>query len=361
MSGGFGGGINFGPGGISGGFGGNVQIGGINIGGSVGIGNGFVGGGVGISAGIGGVGLGLSVNLGFGGLANGQTFRTIPLPNNRPAIYGLSMRGSYGSLAGGFTFPLSPGNLRKEYNALSNVYDVRGQPAQAGVNRIMDSYGIAPVVFVIEGTTGWKRHSTDGYMTTGLQAIAALERFFFMYAQINASQAARGQPPITMEFYDYFRGDFWQVEPTGPQGVRMGEGKPILVYYAFRLAGIRDLTHPVTPENDSVSNVLSGDQSPNPDRQLPKADPQTTPNPDAPSNPNPGTGFPSVPDQRPPPAAPMETPADYPIGPSGVPGAGSEIPAQKAAEETSSTAAGARGNYAPVTPIVPDLAPARDI
>lgn len=227
---------------------------------------GFLGGGVGFSSNLslGTNQLGLSVNLGVQSQPiAGQTFRTIPQPNFNPAIYGLSIRGTFGVLIAGFTFPLSPTALRKDHNAMANIYDVAGQPAQGGVNRVMDSYGTSPVVFTIEGTTGWQRHSTDGYTQTGLQAIAALEQFFFSYAELNAAQIKNNQPPYTMEFYDYFRGDFWQVEPWGPQGVRMTSQRPILVYYLYRLAGIQDLTHPVAPENDQVGNVLSGAQMPN--------------------------------------------------------------------------------------------------
>lgn len=224
---------------------------------------GFQGGGVGISANtnLGSLGFSANINIGTQPIP-GQTFRTIPLPNFNPATYGLAIVGSFGGLIGGITFPLSPTALRKDHVAMSNVYDVAGTPAQGGVNRVMDSYGHSPVTFTIEGTTGWQYHSTDGYSQTGLQAIAAIEQFLFQYAQLNAAQAANSQPPYTMEFYDSFRGDYWQVEPWGPQGIRQTNQRPLLVYYLYRFAGIMDLTNPVAAENDQVANVLSGVQTP---------------------------------------------------------------------------------------------------
>lgn len=226
----------------------------------------FLGGGVGINPGFGLSSissLGLSIGLEtIPQPIGGQTFRTIPLPNFNPALYSLSIRGTYGALIGGFTFPLSPTALRKEHVAMANMYDVAGSAATGGVDRVFDSYGVSPVIFTIEGTTGWQRHSTDGYNNTGLQAIAALEQFFFTYAQLNAAAVQNNQPIYTMEFYDYFRGDFWQVEPWGPQGVRMTSQRPILVYYLYRLAGIRDLTNPIAAVYDQVASVLSGATTP---------------------------------------------------------------------------------------------------
>src|SRR5690348_6892281 len=88
----------------------------------------------------------------------GQTFRNIPIPNFQPAIYALAIRDPqppYAVIAG-YTFPLSPEALRKEYTSLSAVYDVAGTPGQKGVERDIDTYGDAPPFFVIEGTTGFQ-------------------------------------------------------------------------------------------------------------------------------------------------------------------------------------------------------------
>lgn len=137
--------------------------------------------------------------------------------------------------------------------AMSQIYDVAGSPITGGVYREVDSYGVSPVTYVIEGTTGWQQHSTDGYQYTGLQSIQALEGLLYQYAQMNAAIAGTGLPPFFLEFYDYFREDFWQVEPVGQQGTRMSRTRPLLVSYSFRLVGINNVSNPIVAALDEVA------------------------------------------------------------------------------------------------------------
>ena len=89
--------------------------------------------------------------------------------------------------------------------------------SQFGVARIIDQYGMSPLTFVIEGTTGWQKHLTDGFQYTGLQAIRRIQTILEFFAYLNAGQAqAQKTDFYTMEFYDYFTREFYEVVPIGP-------------------------------------------------------------------------------------------------------------------------------------------------
>lgn len=136
-----------------------------------------------------------------------------------------------------YTFPLSPSALRVERSSVSSFSDTQGPVLTQGVTRVMDTYGLAPPVFTIEGTTGWDLHSTDGYSLTGLQSMQQLAQFLATYADLNQIQRAAGIPYLySLEFYDYFTSNFWKVEPVGPQIFQQDAARPQLVYYRFRWA-----------------------------------------------------------------------------------------------------------------------------
>jgi len=142
----------------------------------------------------------------------GQSFRTTPVPNLQAALYQLSIRSpgfTLGELAT-YTFPISPGAIRYDRAGLSSFADTQGTPAQAGVARVIDIYGLAPPVIMIEGTTGWDYHATDGGILTGLQSMQLLQRFLARYAVLNETQRATGSSDYyQLEFYDYFSSQFW--------------------------------------------------------------------------------------------------------------------------------------------------------
>lgn len=183
-----------------------------------------------------------------------QTFRTIPVPTPGLALFTIALRAPSAAKLSfmTYTFPLSPQALRKEFTAMTAVYDIQGSPAQQGIQRIADVYGNSPFNFVIEGTTGQQRHSTDGYLFTGRQSIDQIMLLFGLYADLNQVQMANNDPNLfTMEFYNYFAQEFWQVVPTGPQGVAQTSQAPTLQFYRFRLAGIQRVNAPL------VSNIFS--------------------------------------------------------------------------------------------------------
>lgn len=248
------------------------------ISGGVSIGAGFSGGisgGIGASAsfqagGTVAVGTSLGFNVGLASTAGpigAQQFRTIPTPNFQPAVYQLAIRGPQPPypLIAIFIFPLTPEQLRKTWNAMSNYYDVAGTPSQRGVNRIFDIYGDSPPSFMIGGTTGWQYHSSDGYSLTGLQAIIQLQNFLSYYTQLNQTQIANHIPDMyVLEFYDYFANDFWQVQPMGPQGIDRTVQRPTLASYNFRFEGIRSLSGqyiPPTPDPIAAAFAIGAPQA----------------------------------------------------------------------------------------------------
>ena len=187
-------------------------------------------------------------------------FRTSPVPASQPALYQLSIRApqqNFTELAT-YTFPLSPSSLRSERSSLSSWSETQGPSTTQGVTRVVDTYGLAPPVFTIEGTTGWDRHLSDGYVLTGLQSMQLLAKFLARYAELNQAQRIAGNPSLyALEFYDYFSLNFWQVEPVGPQVLRQSNDRPLLTYYRFRWAAVRSIGVPILGLADALANTFA--------------------------------------------------------------------------------------------------------
>jgi hypothetical protein len=188
-----------------------------------------------------------------------QIFRTKPVGDYVPALYQLSIRApnqAFSELIT-YTFPLSPTSIRMERNALSSFSETQGPSSTLGVTRIVDHYGLSPPIYTIEGTTGWDRHATDGYVLTGLQSMQLLDKFLQRYAELNSVQVQSGVSQMyALEFYDYFTQNFWQVEPVGPQGFRQTADRTKLVFYRFRWAAIQPVGIPIIGETDALLTVL---------------------------------------------------------------------------------------------------------
>lgn len=155
-----------------------------------------------------------------------------------------------------FTFPLSPSSLRMERSSLSTYTDTQGSALSQGVRRNMDVYGLAPPIFTIEGTTGWDQHNTDGYSMSGLESMQKLAEFLALYASLNQVLRVGGVPFLhTLEFYDYFTSNFWQIEPVGPQIFQQDATRPLLIYYRFRWVATRPAGL-IGDIIDSIGNAL---------------------------------------------------------------------------------------------------------
>lgn len=176
-------------------------------------------------------------------------FLTVKTPNFQLALYVLSIRAPEPPFLAidTFVFPLSPERIRKVSTAMSMIYDTAGPPISAGVTRRVDSYGMSPFVYEIEGTTGWDRHLTDGFILTGQQAVQRLQQMLFKYAELNQIQRLNNNPnSYSLEFGDFFNKEFYQVEPVGPIEIRASNRAPLLQYYRMRLAGIKPIAAPIT-------------------------------------------------------------------------------------------------------------------
>jgi len=191
-----------------------------------------------------------------------QGFQTIPVANLQLALYTLTVRapGGFGAPVPGlsFTFPISPQNVRKEAQAATAIFDTAGYAYQNGVNRSADEYGIAPPVYTLRGTTGWKLHSQDGYQWTGRESCLQLQSILQQYAQLNTAQQQNQQPDLyTLELYDYFMEEFWQVVPVGAIGIEQSADRPLMSFYTFRLAAVASVSDPVPPNLDAVAAILA--------------------------------------------------------------------------------------------------------
>ncbi|MHB1952941.1 MAG: hypothetical protein ACYCOU_04260 [Sulfobacillus sp.] len=185
-----------------------------------------------------------------------QNYQTKDVVNTKTALYSLTIRGaapSYPNIMR-YIFPISPSEMHQSYTEMSSVYDVSGDSNNFGVSRIVDQYGTSPITFTIEGTTGWKYHSADGFNLTGAQSAATIRKLFTLFSKNNVHRMNSGLDPYTMEFYDYFQGQFWEVAPIGEVTLRQTSAKPLLFYYHIKLAGIRSLNGP--PAAKQKPNVI---------------------------------------------------------------------------------------------------------
>lgn len=189
-------------------------------------------------------------------------FLTVKVPNLHLALYVLSIRAPEPPYLAidTFIFPLSPQRIRKVMTAMSTVYDTSGPPIAAGVSRSVDSYGMSPFVYEIEGTTGWDRHLTDGFILTGQQAIQRLQQMLLRYAELNQIQRLNNNPNgYILEFGDFFNKEFYQVEPIGPIEINASDRAPLLQYFRMRLAGIQPIAAPITATAlDLMAIALAG-------------------------------------------------------------------------------------------------------
>ncbi len=190
----------------------------------------------------------------------GQSFRTLPAPNPGLALYMLQIRAPQpaSTVNTSYIFPLSPTSVRKDVTSLTTYYDVAGDNTNQGVQRIIDFYGNTPCTYILEGTTGWKWHSTDGYRYTGLQSIQVIENLLATWANLNQTQISTGNAGLyELWFFDFFRNQFWSVVPIGPQGIRQDERRPILVNYSFRFLGVYPLGAAQVPSPDALATLLT--------------------------------------------------------------------------------------------------------
>lgn len=189
-------------------------------------------------------------------------FGTRSVTNLQLALYTLSIRqpgpSAVGLPAYSYTFPLSPQSLQKSAMSLNQFQDFRGAASTRGVTRSGDEFGTAPPVFTLKGTTGHKLHSNDGYLWDGRTSVKRLQALLAKYDALNTQQMlAQQQYLYTLEFYDYFMGDFWQVMPIGPQVIEQSADKPLFSYYTLTLAGMKAVDAFVPPlEADILTQTL---------------------------------------------------------------------------------------------------------
>ncbi len=192
--------------------------------------------------------------------AYAQTYRNQQVPNMQQAIYRLSIHNpnKARTALATYTFPLSPSSIRRTETSMATFYDTPGTAAQYGVARLIDQYGMAPLIFDIEGTTGWQKHLTDGFKYTGLESIQTIQSMLLRFANLNADKMAAQSPNLyTMEFYDYFSSVFYEVVPIGPQQIWQDKQRPVLSYYKFHLVGIKSIAHALEPANSTSDPIAA--------------------------------------------------------------------------------------------------------
>ena len=190
-------------------------------------------------------------------------FATLPVANIGLGVplYQLSIRnpGQNATLVPGsqYTFPMSPQAVRKETTQLNTIYDVQGTAAQYGVARLVDMWGQTPPTYTLRGTTGWKLHSLDHFALTGKQSITKIQSILSDFNAKNQTlMVQQAQEFYTLEFYDYWMNEFWQVVPVGPQGVDQAADRPLVATYTFRLAAVKAVKSPISIAAADALTVL---------------------------------------------------------------------------------------------------------
>ncbi len=182
----------------------------------------------------------------------------------RVPLYTLSLRSPtpsslvFGGLS--YTFPLPPQALRREVIAFNTVMDVAGTQVGTGVQRIVDQFGQSLPLYSMRGTTGSKYHSMDGFVWDGVSSIQRIQSILTKFAQLNQGQINQGQGNqlYTLEFYDYYMDEYWQVVPVGPQGIEQSAQQPLFPYYNFRFACIAQVSAQIPQAAVDAVAVLLG-------------------------------------------------------------------------------------------------------
>jgi hypothetical protein len=181
-----------------------------------------------------------------------QKFSTLPasIVGQGVALWALSIRypGAAAAAVPGATylFPISPQAIRAEPTALNTLYDTQGPSSTLGVLRQADMWGESPPIITLRGTQGFKRHSSDGFLLTGKQSLAALQALLAQFAQLNQELMAKNaQQFYTLELLDYWNNSFWSVVPIGPIVFDQSADRPIIGAYTLRLAAIASVASPI--------------------------------------------------------------------------------------------------------------------
>jgi len=182
-----------------------------------------------------------------------QKFATLPVSSlgKGVALYILSIRepGFNASPLPGYTyvFPMSPQAVKKETTFLNTIYDTQSFDNGTGVQRFVDMWGQSPPIYTLRGTTGWKRHSTDSFALTGKDSIGAVQDVMAKFTELNQLQLAlQATDFYTLEFYDYWMNEYWQIVPIGPQGIDQNANAPLISTYTFRFAAIQAVDSPIS-------------------------------------------------------------------------------------------------------------------
>jgi len=180
-------------------------------------------------------------------------FSVLPASTPLP-LFTLRLYSSGGGLIQRYVFPISPAQLRKNVAAMTQIYDVQNINRNRKIQRYVDLYGYAPPIWNIEGTQGQAYHSTDGFQYTGLESYLAMQQLFDQYFQ--ALQIGQNAP--TLEFYDHYSGDFWEVVPWQVQIFGFSIDRPKFPTYRLVLAGVNDLSGQIsTAAPDSIASTFS--------------------------------------------------------------------------------------------------------
>ena len=173
-----------------------------------------------------------------------QYFNSVPFPNNQPVLYKLELFS--GSSVGGsnynpvpldtFIFPLTPSSVAKQVINLTNYFDVKGDPNNLGVQRIIDVYGLTPPIISISGTTGFQFHSLDQYQWSGRSSFARLVNMIQSYNNLVALSTNSSQVTTlpVLVFTDGYTGEVYGVVPLGTQNYAMDNNRPIYQVYDLR-------------------------------------------------------------------------------------------------------------------------------
>jgi len=192
------------------------------------------------------------------GLQTNTTFGVKYVSNTLKPVYVLTLVSP--SLGPGiqlqYVLPISPQSLQIQRKSLAAWYETQGTSNQQYVNRIIDLYGMTPMIFTIRGTTGFNKYSNTGYDMSGIDLMKQLQNVLESYfSSVQSSQ------PSQLQWLDYFYQEYWEVVPIGPINITQDASRPLWMYYELTMAGTHRLNSNQIPSDPVKSNLAQAESA----------------------------------------------------------------------------------------------------
>lgn len=195
-----------------------------------------------------------ALSSGISGIVGtGTKFPTQMVANTRTTQYSLIfITGPNPKDATTYNFPITPQQYSMQRRSLAMPYDTPGSSQNLNVNRIVDVYGLTPITFKIQGTTGFNKHAVDGFLYSGIESLRLLQKLLEIYFEFAQTFP---KPTVSLQFLDFYYQEFWNVVPVGPLVINQSKEKPQLMFYDLTLAGTTRVSSPAGTKTNKLGVI----------------------------------------------------------------------------------------------------------